>query len=617
MHAAAGPRTRARRRASAHRPVALPPARGGDRTRTRGTSSLTEERARKCRRDAWMSVTGLGWRTESGVLPKKAKEVAGVSQGSLIDLKAALYEEEESVKRRKLGQPDERKERLKRQRGRLDPKFCGAGGSNAGVADRDARDAVERAAEARGAESVTDALTRKAQLYEQMQLSGDGQADASLDGGKYLIDFFVKGGEQPPSREAALNDHTPWVGGGGSRAVRGLEMVSADMRQEAERQDWEADSKNEGADEASRRANVDMLKQLTADTASARRKKTDVKAAREAAKLARRAKLAARQDKRGAVGTGSGPDASIADSSGRFDGGQGDISALAMLLTEEERRKDQEQRAAVAAERAAALKAEQDARRAEARKDEEIAAKTIAEKNAKAAEAAQWEALRDPASGRLYFHHKGRKHTQWECPVGIKLQAPPPLPHIPAGESARQAATPANLSDSVTADVGNAKHAASVASATPQATQSQWTVQQWQHWHWQQQQYVHQQQMQLIQQQQQQQHHHHHQQQQQQHHQQQQQQQQQQQHQHQQHQQHQQQQQPQQPLQQHQIQPLATAQPARAGQTDADRFLAAMSAGAPTAGSGVFEHALNPETRLVAGRGRGRDMTRPAWMTQQ
>ena len=53
-----------------------------------------------------MSVTGLGWRTESGVLPKKAKEVAGVSQGSLIDLKAALYEEEESVKRRKLGQPE-------------------------------------------------------------------------------------------------------------------------------------------------------------------------------------------------------------------------------------------------------------------------------------------------------------------------------------------------------------------------------------------------------------------------------------------------------------------------------------------------------------------------------
>ena len=51
--------------------------------------------------------------------------------------------------------------------------------------------------------------------------------------------------------------------------MSGLEMVSADMRQEAERQDWEADSKNEEADEASRRANVDMLKQLTADTASA------------------------------------------------------------------------------------------------------------------------------------------------------------------------------------------------------------------------------------------------------------------------------------------------------------------------------------------------------------
>jgi hypothetical protein len=147
------------------------------------------------------------------------------------------------------------------------------------------------------------------------------------------------------------------------------------MRQEAERQDWEADSKNEGADEASRRANVDMLKQLTADTAVARRNKTDVKAAREAAKLARRAKLAARQDKRATGGSlahavESG-DAQGADAPGSGDSvtaGQGDISALATLLSEEERRKDKEQRAALAAERAAALQAEQEARQADKRR---------------------------------------------------------------------------------------------------------------------------------------------------------------------------------------------------------------------------------------------------------
>ena len=119
-----------------------------------------------------MSVPGLGWRTESGVLPKKAKELGGVTQGSLIDLKAALYEEEESVKRRPLGEPDARKEKLKRQRGRLDPKFCGSDGQNKGVAERNARDAAERAAESRGQESVAEALLRKAALYEKMAASG-------------------------------------------------------------------------------------------------------------------------------------------------------------------------------------------------------------------------------------------------------------------------------------------------------------------------------------------------------------------------------------------------------------------------------------------------------------
>ena len=535
-----------------------------------------------------MSVTGLGWRTESGVLPKKAKEVAGVSQASLIDLKAALYEEEESVKRRKLGQPDERKERLKRQRGRLDPKFCGAGGANAGVADRDARDAAERAAESRGVESVTDALTRKAQLYEQLQSSGARHADVGLDGGKYLIDFFVKGGEQPPPREAPLNDHTPWASGGGSRAVAGLEMVSADMRQEAERQDWEADSKNEGADEASRRANVDMLMQLTADTALARRNKTDVKAAREAAKLARRAKLAARQDKRAAGGAfthavGSGDDQG-ADAPGS--GGQGDISALATLLTEEERRKDEEQRAALAAERAAALRAEQEARQADERHaEQELARSRAAEEEAKAAEAAHWEALRDPATGRLYFHHKGRNHTQWECPVGVKLQAPPPLAHTVTAASVSAATIPAAATTGTTADGGNMNHALSAATGAAQVAQNQWSAQQWQQWHWQQQYFAQQMQQQQMPQQMQQQ------------------------------------QMLQQRVLQQQVQtvvPVTTTQPARAGQTDADRFLAAMAAGASKPGvpeSNAVSSSSGPQ--LAAGRGRGREMTRPAWMTQQ
>lgn len=507
-----------------------------------------------------------------------------MSQGSLIDLKAALYEEEESVKRRKLGQPDERKERLKRQRGRLDPKFCGASGSNAGVADRDARDAAERAAESRGVESVADALARKALLYEQMQSSTASQADACLDGGKYLIDFFVKGGEQPPPSKAAtpFNDHTPWGGGGGSRAVAGLEMVSADMRQEAERQDWEADSKNEGMGEASRRANVEMLKQLTADTASERRKKTGVKAAREASKLARRAKLVARKQKRAASGsfarglsTGIVQDGESADNVGETAAGQGDISALATLLTEEEKRKEEEQRAAAEAQRVAAAQAKEQARRIEEqRAAQEAAAKESATQESKTAEAAQWEALRDPATGRLYFHHKGRKHTQWECPVGVKLQAPPSLPHT---------ATAASASSEVTG-AGTASNADSTASITDQVAHGQWSAQQWQHWHWQQhyaqlQHQQHQQPHQHIQTMQ------------------------------------------QQPQLQPQLQQPQQAQSARAGQADADRFLAAMTATTPGHAGASDSNGLSSThtgpTRMAMGGGRGRDMTRPAWMTQQ
>ena len=291
-----------------------------------------------------MSVTGLGWRTESGVLPKKAKELGGVTQGSLIDLKAALYEEEESVKRRQLGEPDARKEKLKRQRGRLDPKFCGADGQNKGVAERNARDAAERAAESRGQESVSEALLRKAALYEKMAASG-AQADAGLDGGKFLVDFFDKGAPPPPpppGKSAPKNDHTPWAGGGGSTGLGSLTMVSADMRQEAERQDWEADSRNEGAEEAGRRANVDMLKQLTAATASARRQKVDVRAQRAAAKQARQAKLAARQQQRAGAGAGAGVGAGGAAGAGAV-GAAGDTSALAALMSEEEKKREAEE----------------------------------------------------------------------------------------------------------------------------------------------------------------------------------------------------------------------------------------------------------------------------------
>jgi hypothetical protein len=223
-----------------------------------------------------MSVTGLGWRTESGVLPSKPTLIEGVQQGSLVDLKVALYEEEESAKRRKLGEADPRKDKLTKRRGRLDPKFCGAGGSNRGVEARSSADVAE---EEESRRERDQALQRKVALYDQLASGEGGSAGAAgggggdgdgggvrVDGGNFLIDFFAKGaprGGGGVARARASNAHTPWAGGGGSRAVGQLEMVTADMRAEAERQDWEASGLNEGVNEVQRRANVDMLKSLS------------------------------------------------------------------------------------------------------------------------------------------------------------------------------------------------------------------------------------------------------------------------------------------------------------------------------------------------------------------
>jgi len=165
-------------------------------------------------------------------MPTKPKELDVANQGSLVDLKVALYEEEESAKRRRTGEPDDRKEKLEKRRGRLDPKFCGAGGQNAGVALRDGRDIAE---EAEAKKSRDEAMARKVLLYDKL-MSGDtgGQTGdgAKVDGGSFLIDFFAKE-TSTRATDTAQNDHTPWTGAGGSRAVGQLDLVSQDMGMEA------------------------------------------------------------------------------------------------------------------------------------------------------------------------------------------------------------------------------------------------------------------------------------------------------------------------------------------------------------------------------------------------
>ena len=309
----------------------------------------------------------------------------------LIGLKAALYEEESQAKRAKLGEQNSRAQKILKRRGRLDPKFCGAGGANKGVAERNARDAAE---DAREEEKSSTALSNKVELYQQMTSGGGagGSDDTTLDGGNFLVDFFGKG--EPKGRAEPINDHTPWAtAGAGDTAMGRLDLVSNDMQMEADRQEWEAGQLqsflDETKQEASRTANVELLKKLSAATATARQSKVAIKSAREQTKLSRLERIRAKKAQQ-----------------------KGDTSALASLLSEEERKREEAERAALNEQRAAeaeiTAKREAEARRT--RQAEEAAAA--------AREASKWQGLHDQW-GRPYYCNSQTQQTQWECPAGV------------------------------------------------------------------------------------------------------------------------------------------------------------------------------------------------------
>lgn len=48
-------------------------------------------------------VESLGWLTESSVMPKKQRAIAGVGASSIVELRAELYKTQEDVKKAKEG----------------------------------------------------------------------------------------------------------------------------------------------------------------------------------------------------------------------------------------------------------------------------------------------------------------------------------------------------------------------------------------------------------------------------------------------------------------------------------------------------------------------------------
>eukprot|EP00698_Gefionella_okellyi_P004070 TRINITY_DN13795_c0_g1_i1.p1 TRINITY_DN13795_c0_g1~~TRINITY_DN13795_c0_g1_i1.p1 ORF type:complete len:224 (-),score=46.79 TRINITY_DN13795_c0_g1_i1:250-921(-) len=112
---------------------------------------------------------------------RKRKAIEGVSAGSVVDLKAALFQSEAIAQARKAGQIP------KRPKGTLKDTL---GGSNRGVQDRAERDRNERGPVSGHEPSVKASLTAKAQIYEKLRQAAPTEAD--MNDPQYLIDFERK-----------------------------------------------------------------------------------------------------------------------------------------------------------------------------------------------------------------------------------------------------------------------------------------------------------------------------------------------------------------------------------------------------------------------------------------
>ncbi|KAI9127111.1 hypothetical protein K1719_001670 [Acacia pycnantha] len=140
-----------------------------------------------------MVVESLGWLTESSIMPKKHRAIAGVGASSIMDLKAQLYRsQEESKKSRELAGPEVEYQRAKSKIVHKDAFSA----KNSGVDARDVKDKLELKAVQDGSVSYA-ALERKAELYDKLM---KGELSDEEDKEKYCVDFFRKGYEQDESQ---------------------------------------------------------------------------------------------------------------------------------------------------------------------------------------------------------------------------------------------------------------------------------------------------------------------------------------------------------------------------------------------------------------------------------
>ncbi|KAK9058040.1 hypothetical protein SSX86_022880 [Deinandra increscens subsp. villosa] len=130
-------------------------------------------------------VESLGWLTESSIMPKKHRAIAGVGPSSILELKAQLYKSQEEAKSNTNSNPDQLEvHRAKKKIIQNDP----YSGKNSGVDARSHRDKLEMKAVKDGSASYA-ALEKKAELYEKL---ARGEVSDEEDKEKYCVDFYSK-----------------------------------------------------------------------------------------------------------------------------------------------------------------------------------------------------------------------------------------------------------------------------------------------------------------------------------------------------------------------------------------------------------------------------------------
>ncbi|KAL6206840.1 hypothetical protein ACLB2K_024086 [Fragaria x ananassa] len=144
-------------------------------------------------------VESLGWLTESTIMPKKHRAIAGVGASSIMELKAQLYQSQEDSKKSKdLAGSDADFLRAKKKITAHDAFSA----KNSGVDARAHKDKLELKAVKDGSASYA-ALEKKAALYEKL---ARGELSDEEDKEKYCVDFFVKRHEQDESEQTQRFD---------------------------------------------------------------------------------------------------------------------------------------------------------------------------------------------------------------------------------------------------------------------------------------------------------------------------------------------------------------------------------------------------------------------------